>query len=159
MRYLAMAYCIVFVVATAPHAAQPETWTRPFPPFRVIGNLYAVGTYDLSVFLITSSDGHILINTGLKDSVSLIQDNRTEVSSPPEYARTIFMRIKTARESSTKPGSMKEKTASGQIRLTRLAKRDTGCREVYHVKKYTTPVVPGHRYPAGRADFRSRSQE
>lgn len=75
MRYLAMAYCIVFVVATAPHAAQPETWTRPFPPFRVIGNLYAVGTYDLSVFLITSSDGHILINTGLKDSVSLIQDN------------------------------------------------------------------------------------
>jgi len=54
---------------------QNENWTRPFPGHRVIGNLYAVGTYDLSVFLITSDDGHILINTGLEDSTSLIRDN------------------------------------------------------------------------------------
>ena len=48
---------------------------RPFPAHRVIGNLYAVGTYDLGVFLITSEDGHILINTGLEDSTPLIREN------------------------------------------------------------------------------------
>ncbi|MCB1121287.1 MAG: subclass B3 metallo-beta-lactamase [Verrucomicrobiae bacterium] len=55
--------------------AQHEDWTKPFPAFRVIGNLYAVGTYDLGVYLVTSGDGHILINTGLEDSTPLIREN------------------------------------------------------------------------------------
>lgn len=55
--------------------AQNEDWTRPLPGFRVIGNLYGVGTYDLSVFLITSDAGHILINTGLEDSTAQIRAN------------------------------------------------------------------------------------
>ena len=55
--------------------AQNTNWTRPFPGHRVIGNLYAVGTYDLSVFLITSNDGHILINTGVEDSTAMIRQN------------------------------------------------------------------------------------
>ena len=50
-------------------------WSRPFPAHRVIGNLYAVGTYDLAVFLVTSQDGHILINTGLEDSTPMIREN------------------------------------------------------------------------------------
>jgi metallo-beta-lactamase class B len=56
-------------------SAQNEGWTTPFPGHRVIANLYAVGTYDLGVFLITSEEGHILINTGLEDSTPLIREN------------------------------------------------------------------------------------
>ena len=41
----------------------------------MIGNLYAVGTYDLGVFLITSPEGHILINTGIEDSTPMIRKN------------------------------------------------------------------------------------
>ena len=55
--------------------AQPADWTEPFPGHRVIGNLYAVGTAGLGVFLITSDEGHILINTGLEDSTPLIREN------------------------------------------------------------------------------------
>ena len=73
MRRLALA-CFLPAVAL-PLAAQPQGWTQPFPGHRVIGNLYAVGTYDLGVFLITSDEGHILINTALEDSVPLIQRN------------------------------------------------------------------------------------
>ena len=69
------AACGLVLVAAAPVAAQRAAWTRPFPAHRVIGNLYAVGTYDLGVFLITSEDGHILINTGLEDSTPLIREN------------------------------------------------------------------------------------
>ena len=67
--------CGLVLAASPPLAAQPDNWTRPFPAHRVIGNLYAVGTYDLAVFLVTSQDGHILINTGLEDSTSLIRES------------------------------------------------------------------------------------
>jgi len=40
--------------------AQDPDWTKPFPPFRIIGNLYWVGSYDLSTYLITAPQGNIL---------------------------------------------------------------------------------------------------
>ena len=66
---------IAVLLTTAPAAAQPAAWSKPFPGHRVIGNLYAVGTYDLACFLITSDEGHILINTGLAESAPLIRNN------------------------------------------------------------------------------------
>jgi metallo-beta-lactamase class B len=50
-------------------------YVKPFVPFRVIGNLYYVGTYDLAVYLITTPAGHILINTGINDSTAAIRSN------------------------------------------------------------------------------------
>lgn len=51
----------------------PPEWTRPFPPFRMIGNVYWVGTYDLSSYLITTPAGHIVINSGMASSVATIK--------------------------------------------------------------------------------------
>jgi len=48
-------------------------WTRPFPPFRIVGNVYWVGSYDLSTYLITTPQGHILINTGVGDTAKQIK--------------------------------------------------------------------------------------
>jgi metallo-beta-lactamase class B len=50
----------------------PE-WTRPFAPFRIVGNIYWVGSYDLSTYLITTPQGHILINTGVGDTAQKIK--------------------------------------------------------------------------------------
>ncbi len=47
---------------------------RPFPPFRIIGNLYYVGASDVATYLITTPDGHILINSGFEATVPLIRD-------------------------------------------------------------------------------------
>jgi metallo-beta-lactamase class B len=74
MRNFVVACCLTLLMS-ASLAAQPEKWTKPFPGHRVIGNLYAVGTYDLGVFLITSPEGHILINTGIEDSTPMIRKN------------------------------------------------------------------------------------
>ncbi|HSN09003.1 MAG TPA: subclass B3 metallo-beta-lactamase, partial [Hanamia sp.] len=52
-----------------------EEWTREYQPFRIAGNLYYVGTYDLASYLITTSKGNILINTGLASSAPLIKKN------------------------------------------------------------------------------------
>ncbi len=66
---------LTLLITSTQLIAQQDNWARPFPGFRVIGDIYGVGSYDLSVFLITSDAGHILINTGLEDSTQLIRDN------------------------------------------------------------------------------------
>ena len=48
-------------------------WYEPFPAHKVVGNVYYVGSKDLATFLITTSEGHILINSGFERTVPLIQ--------------------------------------------------------------------------------------
>ncbi len=54
-------------------------WSQPYQPFRIVGNVYYVGTYDLACYLITTSQGNILINTGLAASASIIRNNIEEL--------------------------------------------------------------------------------
>src|SRR5882762_9962263 len=53
----------------------PTPWSQPYPPFRIVGNVYYVGTYDLACYLIVTPKGNILINTGLAASASVIKEN------------------------------------------------------------------------------------
>jgi metallo-beta-lactamase class B len=50
-------------------------WSEPFPPHRMVGNIYYVGSRGLASYLITTPAGHILINSNLKTSVPLIRSN------------------------------------------------------------------------------------
>jgi metallo-beta-lactamase class B len=56
-------------------SAQNQSWTEPFPAHRVAGNLYYVGSKGLASYLITTPDGHILINSSLESSVPLIRSS------------------------------------------------------------------------------------
>src|SRR4051812_14204769 len=60
-------------LATSLRAQTNEEWTRPFAPLRMIGNIYWVGSYDLSTYLITTPQGNILINTGVGDTAQQIK--------------------------------------------------------------------------------------
>ncbi|WP_294314896.1 subclass B3 metallo-beta-lactamase [uncultured Chryseobacterium sp.] len=53
----------------------PKEWSKPYEPFRIAGNLYYMGTYDLASYLIVTEKGNILINTGLADSLPIIKNN------------------------------------------------------------------------------------
>jgi metallo-beta-lactamase class B len=46
---------------------------EPFPPHKIAGNLYYVGSKDLASYLITTPEGHILINSSFEESVPLIR--------------------------------------------------------------------------------------
>lgn len=59
----------------APPPVSQESWSRDVEPFRIAGNLYYVGTEDLACYLVTTPQGHILINTGLAESVSMIRSH------------------------------------------------------------------------------------
>jgi metallo-beta-lactamase class B len=59
----------------APLPMSNKAWSEPTEPFRIAGNLYYVGTYDLGCYLVATPQGHILINTGLAESVPMIKKN------------------------------------------------------------------------------------
>jgi metallo-beta-lactamase class B len=48
-------------------------WSQDYQPFRIVGNLYYVGTYDLACYMIVTPKGNILINTGAQDSAPMIR--------------------------------------------------------------------------------------
>jgi metallo-beta-lactamase class B len=52
--------------------ARERAMNQPAEPFRVVGILY-VGASDIAVFLITTPEGHILINTGFVETVPLVE--------------------------------------------------------------------------------------
>jgi metallo-beta-lactamase class B len=51
----------------------PKEWSASYPPFRIAGDVYYVGTYDLACYLVTTPQGNILINTGLSASADQIK--------------------------------------------------------------------------------------
>jgi len=48
-------------------------YNAPFPPHKVLGNVYYVGTEQLATFLITTPQGHILINSDFEATVPAIR--------------------------------------------------------------------------------------
>src|SRR5262245_34053461 len=81
----------------AQKAADERTlWNQPFEPFRIIGDVYFVGTADLSSFLIVTPDGSFLLDGGLPETAPLIvrsiaklgfrlEDVRYLLNSHPHY--------------------------------------------------------------------------
>ncbi len=65
---------LAMVVLTASlFAGQDPAWTEAFPPYRVVGNVFYVGSRDLASYLIVTPEGDILVNSNLKTSVPLIR--------------------------------------------------------------------------------------
>jgi metallo-beta-lactamase class B len=64
------------LVADPPHVCDACTgWNAPRAPFHVYGSTWFVGTDGLGAILITSAEGHVLIDGGLPQSAPLIARN------------------------------------------------------------------------------------
>lgn len=73
MLFRSLLLTLVFVCGAS--AQVNPDWTTNHTPFRVIGNVYYVGSRDLASYLITTSQGDILINSNLPSSVPQIRKN------------------------------------------------------------------------------------
>lgn len=74
MNILARALAaMIAVTGIAAAQGNPPEWTEPFPPFKIAGNLYYVGSKGLANYLIATSQGNILINSDLEANVPLIK--------------------------------------------------------------------------------------
>jgi len=77
---------IAFALLAASPSARAQTiqeflnanivrWNTPTEPFGILGNIYYVGTDGVAVYLITSPQGHILIDTALPEATPQIRSS------------------------------------------------------------------------------------
>ena len=59
-------------------------WEEPAEPVHIAGPIYFVGTKGLGAFLFTTSEGHILMNTGMPSSGPMIVDSIRKLGFKPE---------------------------------------------------------------------------
>ena len=52
-----------------------RSWNRPHEPFQVIDNIYYVGASGIGAYLITTEEGHILLDGGFEETAPIILDN------------------------------------------------------------------------------------
>jgi metallo-beta-lactamase class B len=67
--------CTAANAQTAPAQTNGTEYLTPFPPHHVIANIYFVGSKGQADYLITTPQGHILINAGVEDNVPMIQQS------------------------------------------------------------------------------------
>jgi metallo-beta-lactamase class B len=75
MKNIFRALIVTLIFAGGLFAQGAPDWTQPFPPHHIIGNVYYVGSQGLASYLITTPQGHILINSSLENSVPLIRES------------------------------------------------------------------------------------
>jgi metallo-beta-lactamase class B len=68
-------FMFLFVFSGRAFAQEASDWTNPFPPYRIIGNIYYVGSQGLASYLIVTPQGNILINSNLEKSVPMIRES------------------------------------------------------------------------------------
>jgi metallo-beta-lactamase class B len=85
MKTLKLVLCALALLSTAAQAqtikdllAQlTQKWMTPFPPFRLIDNIYYIGTDGIAAYIIKTSDGLILMDTALPKATAMLKDNIT----------------------------------------------------------------------------------
>lgn len=67
-----------------------STWNNYEAPFQLAGPIYYVGTEHLAAFLVSSPQGHILIDGGMPSSAAVIEKSIREIGFKPEDIRILL---------------------------------------------------------------------
>lgn len=137
----------------APGAMEsPPEWTQPTEPFRIVGNIWYVGTEGLAAYAIKTSAGTILIDATMVENVPAIERNLAAIGVPIRDVRTILV---THAHFDHVSGDAALKAASG-------ARLVAGARDVAALESGTPPGETSYgviRFPAVEVDRGIRDKE
>ena len=68
-----------------------KAWRTPTDPFHIVGPIYYVGTSGISVYLITTPAGHILLNGAIPGTALLIEASIRKLGYKPEDIRILLI--------------------------------------------------------------------
>ena len=71
-------------------AAESRKWNEPAEPTKIVGPIHFVGTRGLGVFLITTAEGHILLNTGMPPSGPMIERSIEKLGFRPRDIKILL---------------------------------------------------------------------
>src|SRR2546422_11614990 len=101
-RFLTGARIIAASVASAQQgpAQCPGEWSQQFSgpysapaePFRIVGNIHYVGAANIASYLITTPQGHILIDTGMNEMHDIIKNNVAKLGFKTSDIRIMLSR-------------------------------------------------------------------
>lgn len=78
MRRLAVLF-VLSALLSLPAGAQKDptsrSWNQPVEPYRIVGNVHYVGASDITSYLITTPEGHILLDGGFEETVPIIRES------------------------------------------------------------------------------------
>lgn len=81
---------VAIAAATTAVGEDPSDWTTSLRPFRIADNLYYVGSRDLAAYLVTTSDGNILINANLDTSAPQIRASVEQLGFRWAYTKILL---------------------------------------------------------------------
>lgn len=81
---------VAALFVSAAHAQSPHEGNKPFPGYKIIANIYYVGADDITSYLITTPQGHIILNAGYEDTVPIIRDNIRALGFKPEDVKIML---------------------------------------------------------------------
>jgi len=76
--------------ATVQSSALPPEYTTPVKPFRIVGDVYYVGTQGLAAYLIKSPDGAVLLDGTLEQNGDLIEHNIESLGVPLRQVKLLI---------------------------------------------------------------------
>jgi len=120
----------------------PEKWSQPYEPFRIVGNLYYVGTYDLASYLIVTNKGNILINTGLADSYPQIKANIEKLGFKYKDIKILTLTQAHFDHMGAMADIKKETGAKLYVDQAELAELKSGGKSDYELGKYGVTFKP-----------------
>lgn len=86
--------CVFLLSATYAQAQiddeEGRKWNQPVKPFKIIGNIYYVGAHEVSSYLITTSQGLILLDSGFHETVPQIKANVVQLGFRMEDVKVII---------------------------------------------------------------------
>jgi metallo-beta-lactamase class B len=85
-----MGLALSLLVAASQSLAVPPEWKEPIEPFRIIGTIHYVGTAELASYLITSDEGHILLDTPCEGETPLVLESIEKLGFDPKDIKIIL---------------------------------------------------------------------
>jgi metallo-beta-lactamase class B len=67
-----------------------RAWNQPVRPFRIVGNLYYVGATEIASFLITTPQGHFLLDGGFVETAPQIERNIAQLGFKIEDVKILL---------------------------------------------------------------------
>ena len=91
MKHLIIAFAAsTALLATATQAQSPAAWSAATEPFQIADNLYYVGTEGISVFLLTTPEGHVVIDGAMPTSAPLIEASIRKLGFDPKDVKILL---------------------------------------------------------------------
>ena len=81
---------VLFAASASAQQEKAAEWSQPFEPFRIIGNVHYVGTTELGAYLISTLEGHILIDGGFDVTAPVILESIRKLGFQPGDVKVLL---------------------------------------------------------------------